>query len=50
MESADQREQLMLMAEHWERLAEDRLMLISKHPELAMPGEHDEARSWRSVR
>jgi hypothetical protein len=50
MQSVDQREQLMLMADHWERLADDRIALVSKHPELALPGEQDEARSWRSAR
>lgn len=42
MESAEQREQLIEMAEHWERLAADRVALIEKHPELAHPGERDE--------
>jgi hypothetical protein len=37
------REQLLSMAEHWDKLADDRLMLIAKHPDLAMPGECDEA-------
>ncbi len=46
MDSAEHRDQMLKMAEHWERLAEDRLALIQKHPELAMPGEHEEERSW----
>jgi 2-oxo-4-hydroxy-4-carboxy--5-ureidoimidazoline (OHCU) decarboxylase len=48
MDSAQQREQLLQMAEHWEKLAEDRVALIRAHPELAHTGEHDEERSWRS--
>ncbi len=46
MESDEQREQMLQMAEHWDRLAEDRLALIRKHPELALPGEQEEARTW----
>lgn len=42
MESAEQRAQLIEMAEHWEKLAKDRVELISRHPELAHAGEHDE--------
>jgi hypothetical protein len=40
------RAQLLEMAEHWEKLAADRIDLITKHPELAQEGEHDEERSW----
>lgn len=47
MESAEQRAQMLEMAEHWEKLASDRVALISNHPELAHEGEHDEERSWR---
>ena len=47
MDSEEQREQLIQMAEHWEKLARDRLELISNHPEMAREDEHDEARSWR---
>jgi hypothetical protein len=33
---SDQQRQLMLhMAEHWEKLATDRLALLERHPELA---------------
>lgn len=42
MESAEQRAQLLEMAEHWEKLARDRIELINRHPELAHEGEHDE--------
>ena len=45
MESEDQRDQLLRMAEHWEKLAADRAALISRHPDLAYDGEHDEERS-----
>lgn len=47
MPSADQRGLMLQMAEHWDKLAEDRLELISKHPELAHEGEHDEEQSRR---
>lgn len=44
MESAEQRSMMLQMADHWEKLAEDRLALIEKHPELAHVGEQDEER------
>ncbi len=46
MDSAEQREQMLQMADHWLQLSEDRMKLIALHPELAMPGEYDEVRSW----
>jgi hypothetical protein len=46
MESGEQREQLSNMAAQWERMAEERLALIQRHPELALHGEHDEERTW----
>jgi len=42
MESADQRALMLQMAEHWDKLAADRVALISRHPELAHDGEHEE--------
>jgi hypothetical protein len=48
MDSQEQREAMLQMAEHWENLARDRTELIAKHPELAHEGEHDEERSWSS--
>lgn len=48
MESAEQRDQLLLMAEHWERLANDRSALILRRPELAGEGEHVEEASARA--
>lgn len=45
MESPEQRELLLEMARHWDKLAEDRARLISKHPELAHDGEKDEERA-----
>jgi hypothetical protein len=48
MPSDDHRAQLLSIAEHWERLAEDRIGLITRHPELAQDGEHEEERSWRA--
>ena len=46
MESADQRDQLLQMADHWDKLAADRMALIQYYPELAHDGEHDEERTW----
>lgn len=37
-----QRDQLLEMANTWERLAADRSELIQRHPEIAMTGEHHE--------
>ena len=42
MESAEQRALMLQMAEHWDKLAKDRVELIAKHPELAHDGERDE--------
>jgi hypothetical protein len=42
MQSDEQREQLLQMAEHWENLARDRVQLIRLHPELASAGERAE--------
>ena len=47
MESVAQRDQLLEMAAHWEKLARDRLEMIANHPELAHAGEHEEERSFR---
>jgi hypothetical protein len=33
------RDQLLQLAAHWENLAEERLQLVRRHPELALPGE-----------
>jgi hypothetical protein len=44
------RTQLLEMAEHWEKLATDRIALITNHPDLAHDGEHDEERSWTDRR
>lgn len=41
-----QRDQLLDMASTWERLAEERVSLVSRHPELALHGEHEEERSF----
>lgn len=47
MESPDQRALMLQMADHWEKLARDRVALITRHPELAHEGERDEeGRSW----
>lgn len=46
MESAEQRVMMLQMADHWDKLAGDRLALIEKHPELAHDGEHAELRDW----
>lgn len=50
MESNEQRAQLLQMAEHWDKLATDRVALISKHPELAHDGEREEERSFDTHR
>jgi len=42
MDFDEQRQLMLQMAGHWDRLAEDRFDLIRRHPELAHPGEHDE--------
>lgn len=42
MASPNQREQMLQMAEHWEKLAADRVDLITRHPELAHDGEQKE--------
>jgi 2-oxo-4-hydroxy-4-carboxy--5-ureidoimidazoline (OHCU) decarboxylase len=42
MDEPAQREQLIEMAEHWEKLAADRAALIRKHPDLAHKGEQEE--------
>jgi len=48
MDSEDQRALMFQMAEHWDKLASDRIALIEKHPELAHEGEHNEERSWKA--
>jgi glutamine synthetase adenylyltransferase len=40
--SSDQREQLLKMAETWEKLALERAAFVLRHPELALGGEHKE--------
>ena len=42
MEFSDQRVLMLAMAEHWDKLAADRIALITNHPELAHDGEHEE--------
>ncbi|HEV2531493.1 hypothetical protein [Phenylobacterium sp.] len=46
MDSEEQRALMLGMADHWDKLATDRVALISRHPELAHDGERDEERSW----
>jgi hypothetical protein len=46
MDSPEQRQQILEMAEHWEKLATDRVALLGRHPELAHDGERDEERTW----
>ncbi len=43
MELGEQRDQLLQLAAHWETLAEERLQLVRRHPELALAGEREEA-------
>ena len=47
MDSAEQRALMLQMAEHWDKLAQDRIELITRHPELAHEGEREEERSWK---
>ena len=42
MGSSEQRQQLMQMAEDWDRMAIDRVDLITRNPDLAHPGDLDE--------
>jgi hypothetical protein len=37
-----QRDQLIDMANNWDRLAKERSELVARHPELALDGEHRE--------
>lgn len=46
MDSDTQRFMMLQMAEHWEKLAADRVALIRNHPELAQDGEQQEALDW----
>ena len=46
MESAEQRALMLQMAQHWDKLAADRVELITRHPELAHQGEQEEERSF----
>jgi len=48
MESDEQRGLMLNMAEHWDKLAADRMDLVARHPELAHEGERDENRSWQA--
>ena len=50
MDSSEQRELMLQMADHWEKLAKDRVALIERHPEVAHAGEHEEERSWQKGR
>jgi len=42
MENSEQRAQLLQMAETWEKLAEDRAQMITRHPELAKRRDRSE--------
>ncbi len=42
MNPGEQRDQLLEMTKTWEQLAAERSLLISRHPELAVVGEHAE--------
>jgi hypothetical protein len=50
MDLAEQRSLMLSMAEHWNKLAEDRVALIENHPELAQDGEQAENRTWNETR
>ena len=40
--AGEQRDQLLEMASTWDKLAEDRSILVRRHPELAIGDEHQE--------
>ena len=42
LREGEQREQLLNMAETWDKLAAERSELVLRHPELALPDEHPE--------
>lgn len=42
MAPGDKRDQLLEMAKTWEQLAAERSLLVTRHPELAIAGEHAE--------
>ena len=42
MNPGEQQDQLLEMARTWDQLAAERALLISRHPELAVEGEHAE--------
>jgi hypothetical protein len=42
MGPGDKRDQLLEMAKTWEQLAAERSLLVMRHPELAIGGEHAE--------
>lgn len=44
MDLGEARDQLIAMARHWDQLAAERTQLITRHPELALDGEHNEER------
>lgn len=46
MDLGGQRDQLLQLAAQWERLSEERLQLVLRHPELALMGEHEEEAAW----
>jgi hypothetical protein len=50
MASDEQRALMLQMADHWDKLAADRIDLIRRHPELAHAGERDEERFWEATR
>jgi hypothetical protein len=39
MESDEQREQLLQMADHWEKLADDRARLVARRPEMGQEAQ-----------
>lgn len=42
MDLGDARDQLLVMARHWDQLAQERAEMILRHPELALLGEPGE--------
>ena len=47
--AGEQRDQLLQMSANWEEMAAERSDLVSRHPELALPGEREEEGSPRPI-
>jgi hypothetical protein len=50
MAPGEHRDQLLRMAETWDKLAADRTALIARHPEMALPDERNEEAVYAASR